>query len=312
MTPPMLDLHDVPGPALSQVRQRRLAHPQRTEEVRLQLGARLFLGELLEKAVRRDAGVVDHDVQADLRGRPAHRAPHGGAVGDVERQHEQLVAVFGRQVVQPAGRPRGRRDPVSPGQRGAGELETEASRSAILDAALELATELGYQKLTIEAVAGRAGVGKQTIYRWWPSKGAVLFDALLARAQEGDGDGALPDTGDLAADLRSVLRATVAEFADPAFAGPIRALTVELAQDPDLAEQYQQRLDRPMRELKKARLRAAQDAGELRADADLDVLADLLFTPIAQRWLLRTGPLTPDYADAVVDHALHGQLAADR
>ncbi len=183
----------------------------------------------------------------------------------------------------------------------------ERSRSAILDAALELAAELGYQKLTIEAVAGRAGVGKQTIYRWWPSKGAVLFDAMLARAQQGDG--ALPDTGDLAADLKSVLRATIAEFADPTFAGPIRALTVELAQDPDLAEQYQQRLDRPMRELKKARLRAAQDAGELRADADLDVLADLLFTPIAQRWLLRTGPLTADYADAVVDHALRGQLA---
>jgi len=187
----------------------------------------------------------------------------------------------------------------------------ERSRQAILDAALDLAAELGYQKLTIEAVAARAGVGKQTIYRWWPSKGAVLFDALLARTQGADGSpGALPDTGDLATDLKTVLRATVAEFADPAFAGPIRALTVELAQDPELAEQYQQRLDRPMRELKKARLRAAQEAGELRADADLEVLVDLLFTPIAQRWLLRTGPLTPDYADAIVDHALHGQLVS--
>ena len=186
----------------------------------------------------------------------------------------------------------------------------ERSRRAILDAALELAGELGYQKLTIEAVAARAGVGKQTIYRWWPSKGAVLFDALMARTQ--DTEDGLPDTGDLAADLKTVLRATVTEFADPAFAGPIRALTVELAQDPELAEQYQQRLDRPMRELKKARLRAAQDAGELRADADLDVLADLLFTPVAQRWLLRTGPLTPEYADAVVDHALHGQLTDNR
>ncbi len=188
----------------------------------------------------------------------------------------------------------------------------ERSRRAILDAALELATELGYQKLTIESVAARAGVGKQTIYRWWPSKGAVLFDALLARTQDTDGAGALPDTGDLAADLKAVLRATVAEFADPAFSGPIRALTVELAQDPELAEQYQERLDRPMRELKKARLRAAQDAGALRAGADLEVLADLLFAPIAQRWLLRTGPLTPEYADAVVDHALHGQLTGDR
>ena len=99
----------------------------------------------------------------------------------------------------------------------------ERSRRAILDAALELATELGYQKLTIESVAARAGVGKQTIYRWWPSKGAVLFDALLARTQDTDGAGALPDTGDLVADLKAVLRATVTEFADPAFSADPRA-----------------------------------------------------------------------------------------
>jgi AcrR family transcriptional regulator len=177
------------------------------------------------------------------------------------------------------------------------------SRQAILEAALELAGTVGYPKLTIEAMAAKAGVGKQTIYRWWPSKGAVLFDALMARTQVA---GTLPDTGDLAKDLKAVLRATIEEFADPRFEGPLRALTVELAQDPELAEQYRERLDEPMRELKKARLRSAQETGQLRADVDLDVLADLLFTPIAQRWLLRTGPLTPEYTDAVVDNALAG------
>src|SRR5690606_25306680 len=72
---------------------------------------------------------------------------------------------------------------------------SERSRRAILDAARTLVAETGYPKLTIEAVAARAGVGKQTIYRWWPSKGALLLDAVLALSQTAEGDITLPDTG---------------------------------------------------------------------------------------------------------------------
>lgn len=57
---------------------------------------------------------------------------------------------------------------------------SERSRRAIFDAALTLVGEVGYDKLTIEGIASRAGVGKQTIYRWWPSKAAVLLDAFTA------------------------------------------------------------------------------------------------------------------------------------
>lgn len=105
---------------------------------------------------------------------------------------------------------------------------SERSRRAILDAALALLGEAGYNKLTIEAIAARAGVGKQTIYRWWPSKAAVLLDASLALAGEPDAEGGwagLPDTGDLAADLKLVLRARVDEFNDERYEAPARALT---------------------------------------------------------------------------------------
>src|SRR4051812_2052510 len=101
---------------------------------------------------------------------------------------------------------------------------SDRSRRAILDAALALVGEVGYNRLTIEAIAARAGVGKQTIYRWWPSKAAVLLDASLALAgdvPEGEGRPGLPDTGDLAADLKRVLRATVDEFNDPAHDAPL-------------------------------------------------------------------------------------------
>src|SRR5688572_3560572 len=89
----------------------------------------------------------------------------------------------------------------------------ETSRRAILTAAFDLLQEVGYAKLSIEGVAARAGVGKQTIYRWWPSKGAVLFDAFLMLSEGAEGEPpVLPDTGDLEADLTVVLRATVVEL----------------------------------------------------------------------------------------------------
>jgi AcrR family transcriptional regulator len=178
---------------------------------------------------------------------------------------------------------------------------SERSRQAILAATRELIVELGYVKVSIDAIAARAGVGKQTIYRWWPAKGAVVFDSVLELSAEPSGEvAALPDTGDLEADLRVVMRATVAEFADPAFEAPIRALNTEIANDPDLAALYRERLAAPVDEAKKERLRSAQQVGQLAPDADLDLLLEVLYAPLYQRWLLRTGPLTESYADALV------------
>ncbi|MEU9831903.1 TetR/AcrR family transcriptional regulator [Streptosporangium sp. NPDC048047] len=179
---------------------------------------------------------------------------------------------------------------------------SQRSRQAILTAARELISEVGYAKLTIEAIAARAEVGKQTIYRWWPSKGAVVLDAFLALSESGpEQDMALPDTGDLEADLKTVMRATVAEFADPAFERPIRALNTEIINDPALTAMYLEKLAGPVDEAKKARLRSAQRAGQLAAGADLDLALELLYAPLYQRWLLRSGPLTAQYADALVD-----------
>ncbi|ALG05981.1 TetR/AcrR family transcriptional regulator [Kibdelosporangium phytohabitans] len=182
---------------------------------------------------------------------------------------------------------------------------SETARRAILTAALDLVGRVGYAKLTIEGIATAAGVGKQTIYRWWPSKGSILFDAFLSLTTDQQ-DGALPDTGDLAADLKLVLRATVDELQDPGFDLPMRALHTEIVHDPVLAADYATRLDEPMRELKRDRLRAAQRAGQMSEDVDLDVAVDLLFGPILNRWVQRTGPLTHEYVDLVVDTALRG------
>lgn len=180
---------------------------------------------------------------------------------------------------------------------------SERSRRAILTAAAELVHETGYRKLTIEAIAARAGVGKQTIYRWWPSKGAVVLDGLLAEVSDPD-DLSLPDTGDVEADLRLVQRAIVAELADPKLSDTSRTLMVEMQEDPQLAEDMLERLLRPQLAAIADRLSSAQDAGQLRADLALPVAVEMLVGPLYHRWLLRTGPLTDEYADTVTDLAL--------
>jgi AcrR family transcriptional regulator len=183
---------------------------------------------------------------------------------------------------------------------------SESSRRAILTAALDLVGEVGYAKLSIEGIAARAGVGKQTIYRWWPSKGAVLFDAFLALSEGQDGQPALPDTGDLEVDLKLVLRATIAELNDPRYDEPMRALTTEILHDPALAAAYAERLERPLKHIKRQRLRSAQRAGQVAENLDLDVAIELIWGPLLNRWLQRSGPLTPEYADEVVETALNG------
>ncbi|MBK5993861.1 TetR/AcrR family transcriptional regulator [Streptomyces microflavus] len=192
---------------------------------------------------------------------------------------------------------------------------SDRSRRAIYDAALALVGEAGYRRTTIEGIAARAGVGKQTIYRWWPSKAAVLMEAFLdlatraaeeAGPQAGGAEYGIPDTGDLAADLKLVLRATVDELNDPLMEAPTRALTAEGIVDAKLGAEFVEKLLDPQLALYVTRLRAAQEAGQLRPDTDPRIALELLIAPLTHRWLLRTLPLTHAYADTIVDYALGG------
>ncbi|MEU2174780.1 TetR/AcrR family transcriptional regulator [Nocardia sp. NPDC019219] len=180
---------------------------------------------------------------------------------------------------------------------------SERARAAILAATAELIREVSYAKLSVEAIAARAGVGKQTIYRWWPSKGAVVFDAML-ESDSGPAGPALPDTGDVAADLRLLLRGSVGALTDPGFESFLRAMYIEIQQDAELAVAYRERLLLPQRAAVADRLAAAVAEGELRAGLDLELATDLLLGPMQMRWSLGLGGLTEAYADAALDAAL--------
>ncbi|MBV7699736.1 TetR/AcrR family transcriptional regulator [Streptomyces sp. TRM70350] len=194
---------------------------------------------------------------------------------------------------------------------------SEKSRRAIYDAALTLVGEVGYPKTTIEGIAARAGVGKQTIYRWWSSKADVLLEAFLdlgeQAAEQAAGQGgepgaeyAIPDTGDLAADLKYVLRATVDELLDPKFEAPSRALAAEGVVNEQLGREFVTKLLEPQLRLYVQRLRSAQEVGQVRPGIDPRIALELFVSPLAQRWLQRTAPISYEYTDTLVDYALHG------
>ncbi|QUX29223.1 TetR/AcrR family transcriptional regulator [Nocardiopsis akebiae] len=180
---------------------------------------------------------------------------------------------------------------------------SERARRAIVDAAAELMGEVGYAGLTMEAIAARARVGKQTIYRWWPSKAAVVLDVFTALTGGVAGE-PLPDTGDLAEDMRTVLRATADEFRIPEMDRTTRAFTAEIQHDPVFAEIVQERLMGPNARVFEDRLRSAVAAGEVDPEIDLRLATELFLGPFHQRWLLRTGPLTHEYVDELVDVVL--------
>jgi AcrR family transcriptional regulator len=175
-----------------------------------------------------------------------------------------------------------------------------------LAATRKLSAELGYQSMSIEAIAAAAGVGKQTIYRWWPSKGAVVLDMWSDQVQL---QGEFPDTGDVAADLKTQLRGIVQLANDPYLGPSMRSLIGAAQHDPALLEELLDRIVRPRIDACKRRLRKAQEEGQLRQDLDLDLAVDMIYGGFYHRLFLQVAPLDSAYADAEIDAVLRGLRA---
>jgi len=189
---------------------------------------------------------------------------------------------------------------VSNGGGSAGRPRSEEAHQAILDATLALLAEVGYSALTVEGVAGRAGVGKATIYRRWPSKLPLVVEAF----------GGLPafeeaDTGSLAGDLKVMLRSYLELFNQTPLATVLPALASERAHDPALAELFNPVLRQRRSPLMNALLRA-QQRGELPGDTDLELAADLIVGPIAVRLFFTGRKIHPRMVDPMVEMALGG------
>lgn len=162
----------------------------------------------------------------------------------------------------------------------------------------------GYEAITIEGLAAAAGVSKQTIYRWWPSKAAILGEALLAGPVPG-ADAELPDSPDLGADLRAWFSAMSARLARGEGVELARALIAVTATDPALGAELNERLAGPIVDGVIARVERAKQAGQVRADADARVLADQ-FVAMGSYAALLGRPMSAERVDAAVDIVLRG------
>lgn len=181
---------------------------------------------------------------------------------------------------------------------------SERARTAILIATRDLVAEVGYEAMTIEGIAARAKVGKQTIYRWWRSKSAILAECVLEGLVLPSRD--VPaDTGDLREDLVAWLRATLTDLSSPATESLLRGLIAAAAEDPELAAVLYERLTGPQESSVVGRLHAV--AGEVDGNGDEAAanVVEMLFGTIVYRVLCRLS-LEPGLAEGLVDTVLDG------
>lgn len=185
-----------------------------------------------------------------------------------------------------------------------GRPRDPAIDDAVLAATREILVEQGYSKLTFELVARRARVSRPTIYRRFPSKAHLVHESVYDRAALSS----LPDTGDFAADVRSMLRRSFATYARPEVQAAVPGLIVDLHDDTALRASVIDGLEQPVRRHFATLVNGAIERGELRPDVDADVLFDALYGALVQRVIVR-GLVDVEFADAVADLVVCGARA---
>jgi AcrR family transcriptional regulator len=188
----------------------------------------------------------------------------------------------------------------------AGRPRSEEAHQAILDATVDLLAEVGFSALTVEGVAQRAGVGKATIYRRWPSKLPLVVEAFGGLPQLED-----VDTGDLAEDLKAMLRAYLQLFNTTPLAAILPSLAGERAHNEALSEVFDPVLKGRRQPLRSV-LERGIARGELPAGLDLELAADLVVGPIAVKLFFKGGKPSPRMVGPMVDLALAGLRAGAR
>jgi AcrR family transcriptional regulator len=171
-----------------------------------------------------------------------------------------------------------------------GRRRNEATRHAVLEAAVRLLRDPGHGPLTLPVIAAAAGVGRQTVYRWWSTPGEVLLEAL---AEQASVQVPTPATGSLDEDLRVFLERTLRGAAGPTTAPVLRGLAREAARDEQAAE-----LLRTFTATRRAALRdlLLRHSDRFTRDVDVDLLVDQVYGLLWYRLLIGHAPLDDDTA----------------
>jgi len=188
----------------------------------------------------------------------------------------------------------------TPPQRG--RPRSGQAHAAILAAAVALVREVGYDAVSMEGIAARAGAGKATLYRRWKSREALVSEAvglIVARI-------AVPSTGSTRRDLLAVMRDTVRLYADPATAGLLSGLVAAMARSPVIARAVRNGFVAAWSDTVRRVIENGIARGDLRRGIDIDLAIDLLGGCFANRALVTGRPIDDRMARALVDAALRG------
>jgi AcrR family transcriptional regulator len=189
-------------------------------------------------------------------------------------------------------------------KRAPGRPRSEQARLAILRSTLKLLADKGFSDLTIESVADHAGVGKATVYRWWPDKAALIADAFACSTKR---NLHFPDTGSVRTDMSQQMRQLVKVFRSRR--GRIVSAIVAAGQsDRNVIAAFRDRFMMPRRREAYATLRRGILRGQLRKNIDMDLLLDSLYGPIYMRFLIGHDRLTPEFVEGLCELTLSASL----
>lgn len=189
--------------------------------------------------------------------------------------------------------------------RSPGRKRDQATRTAILRAAYDLIAAKGYRLLTIDEVSERSGASRSTIYRWWPTKGALATDAYLGQLAEEAVPG---QTNSAVLDIRIAMRILAQALAGTN--GEVLASIIGGGRDdPQILAMCMGMATGPRRERGRACFRRGIASGEFRADVNMESALDALFLPIFVRVLLKLGPSSDEWVDELARTVLSGVVA---
>jgi AcrR family transcriptional regulator len=194
-----------------------------------------------------------------------------------------------------------------PGDRGRpGRARSDRIRDRVLAAAGELMLEGGLSAATMEAIAARAGVSKRTLYKYWPSRGAVALEGFMRSAATSWDLPETPADGTAAEQLEALVLAAAVLFSRTP-AGPLlRSLVADAQAQPEIATALRDQWLRPRRVIAADLIRQGMANGEFRAGLDVELVLDLLFAPVYYRLLLGHEPLDAPFAAALVRYLVEG------
>lgn len=183
-----------------------------------------------------------------------------------------------------------------------GRPRSEASKTAILNATIDLLEESGYSNLTIEAIAARAGVGKATIYRWWPNKSILVLDAFLMSTESRLN---FQENTSIRENFRQQLH-TLANVFNGILGRTVVALVAETGTDSEIAKAFYTYYLKPRREDAILILERAIAQGEIQAGINLDVVSDMLYGPVYFRILIYKKKVDSKFIDTLVGQVMKG------